>query len=319
MRNAFADEITRIGVEDPDVVLLSGDIGNRLFDDFKDRCPGRVINCGVAEANMMGMAAGMALNGLKPVVYTITPFTTTRCFEQIRVDVCYHEVAVSGTASMFLAPVLIVGTGAGLSYAQLGPTHHSVEDIAILRTLPGMSVLCPCDPLEVRAALRAAVKHSGPVYMRIGKKGEPAMHAQVPEFEIGRSMTMRAGTDVCLISTGNILPVVKECAGLLEQRGISARIQSFPTVKPLDSPALEQLFESYPVVAVVEEHGRIGGLGSSIAEWLVERGRSTAKLLSFGTGDEFMHVVGTQDYARGYFGLTAARIAADVASALQKH
>ena len=145
MRNAFADEITRLGTNDQRVVLLSGDIGNRLFDKFKEQSNGRFLNCSVAEANMMGMAAGMALCGLKPVVYTITPFTTTRCFEQIRVDVCYHE-----------APVIIVGTGAGLSYAQLGPTHHSVEDIAILRTLPGMTVLCPCDKFELRGALRAA-------------------------------------------------------------------------------------------------------------------------------------------------------------------
>src|SRR5262249_37748072 len=155
MRSAFADEVTKIAIEDERVVLLSGDIGNNLFDRFKVANNGRFFNCGVAEANMIGVAAGLALNGLRPIVYTITPFTTTRCLEQIRDDVCYHAV-----------PVIIVGTGAGLSYAELGPTHHSCEDIAILRSLPGMTVLCPCDSVEVRLMLRESLKQDGPIYMR---------------------------------------------------------------------------------------------------------------------------------------------------------
>jgi len=169
MRNAFADEITKLADEDKRVVLLSGDIGNRLFDPLKERAPDRFHNCGIAEANMMTVAAGMAICGLRPVAYTITPFITARCLEQIRVDVCYQRM-----------PVIIVGTGSGLSYASLNATHHSCEDIASLRVLPNMTVLCPGDPLEVRLALRAAVKHDGPVYIRIGKKGEPAIHKVRP-------------------------------------------------------------------------------------------------------------------------------------------
>src|SRR2546430_5284860 len=162
MRNAFATEITSLASEDERLVLLSGDIGNKLFDGYKEKFPERFFNCGVAEANMMGMAAGMALSGMRPITYTITPFTTTRCFEQIRVDVCYHNV-----------PVIIVGVGGGLSYASLGATHHSCEDIALLRMLPNMTVICPGDAIEVRGALRAALRHDGPVYIRLGKKGEP--------------------------------------------------------------------------------------------------------------------------------------------------
>src|SRR6185437_5126918 len=134
MRNAFADELTKLGRADPRVVMLSGDIGNRLFDKFKAACPDRFYNCGVAEANMMGVAAGMAMSGLKPVAYTITPFVTTRCLEQIRVDVCYHNV-----------PVTVVSVGAGMAYASLGPTHHACEDIALLRALPNMKIVCPAD------------------------------------------------------------------------------------------------------------------------------------------------------------------------------
>ena len=166
MRNAFADELTKLGNEDARVVMLSGDIGNRLFDKFKDKHPSRFFNCGVAEANMMGVAAGMAMNGLRPVAYTITPFVTTRCLEQIRTDVCYHE-----------APVTIVAVGAGLAYSGLGPTHHACEDISFLRSIPNMVVICPGDAFEVRAALRASMQQDRPVYIRMGKKGEPVVHS----------------------------------------------------------------------------------------------------------------------------------------------
>jgi transketolase len=197
MRNAFADEITQLAAVDKRVVLLSGDIGNKLFDNFKKIDKDRFYNCGVAEANMMGVAAGMALSGLRPIIYTITPFTTTRCFEQIRVDVCYHR-----------APVIIVGTGSGLSYAELGPTHHSLEDMAILRTLPGMCVLAPCDVFELRAALRVALQQDRPVYIRIGKKGEPNIHPEPPVFAIGKALTLRHGTDVILLGSGTVMSEV---------------------------------------------------------------------------------------------------------------
>jgi len=304
MRNAFADEVTKLGKEDPRLVLLSGDIGNKLFDGFKEHAEARFFNCGVAEANMMSVASGMALCGLRPIIYTITPFTTTRCLEQIRVDACYHK-----------APVIIVGTGAGLSYAELGPTHHSLEDMAILRTLPEMTVLAPCDQTELRLLLRAALELDGPAYMRIGKKGEPTIHATPPELRIGKAITVREGNDVCLISTGNIMPEVLKAAELLAAQGVSARVESFHTVKPLDETRLAEVFAAYSVVAVVEEHSRLGGLGGSIAEWRVRQGGARARMLSFGAADVFMHEVGSQEYARRKFGLTAENIAAQVRAA----
>lgn len=306
MRNAFADEITRIGAEDPRVVLLSGDIGNKLFDKFKAVAEPRFFNCGVAEANMMGVAAGMALSGLRPVIYTITPFTTTRCLEQIRVDACYHN-----------APVVIVGTGAGMSYAELGPTHHSCEDMGLLRLLPGMTVLAPCDATEVRLGLRAALAHDGPVYMRIGKKGEPEIHKTPPDFRIGRALTLRAGDHVAVVSTGNMIAPVLAAAAQLDAAGVSARVENFHTVKPLDRERLAELFARYPLVATVEEHSRLGGLGGSVAEWLAEQDGNAARLIVFGTDDTFMHEVGSQDYARRRFGLTAENIAATILGRLQ--
>ena len=302
MRNAFVDEILTLGQADPRLVVLSGDIGNKLFDKFKAAAPGRFLNCGIAEANMMGMAAGMALNGLRPVVYTITPFTTTRCFEQIRVDVCYHR-----------APVIIVGTGSGLSYAELGPTHHSCEDIAILRTLPDMVVLCPADVAEMRLGLRAALAQDRPVYMRIGKKGEPAVHPGFPDFALGKAITVRDGADLCLIGTGNMVATLVKAAELLAARGVSARVESFHTVKPLDGERLAELFGRYATVAVVEEHSVVGGLGGAVAEWLAGQGGAPARLLRFGVPDAFIHTVGSQDDMRRRFGLTPQAIADAVA------
>ena len=306
MRNAFADEVTKLGAEDRRVVLLSGDIGNKLFDKFKDNAEGRFFNCGVAEANMMGVAAGMALNGLRPVVYTITPFTTTRCFEQIRVDACYHG-----------APVIIVGTGSGLSYAELGPTHHSLEDLAILRTLPGMTVLAPCDEVELRALLRGALQLDGPAYMRIGKKGEPILHAKGTALRIGKAVTLREGSDLCLIGAGTILSEVMKAADLLARDGVRARVESFHTVKPLDGECLAELFGRYPLVAVAEEHGLMGGLGGSIAEWRARQDGRLARMLCFGATDSFLHEIGSQDYARRHYGIDGATIASRVRAALR--
>jgi transketolase len=306
MRNAFADELTKLGDEDPRVVMLSGDIGNRLFDKFKARHPARFFNCGVAEANMMGVAAGMGMNGLRPVAYTIAPFITTRCLEQIRTDVCYHE-----------APVTIVAVGAGLSYAGLGPTHHACEDISFLRSIPNMVVVCPGDAHEVRGALRAAMGQDRPVYIRMGKKGEPLVHpGPLQNFEIGKAITVADGTDVCLLSTGTMLPEAVEAAHRLQEKGISAKVVSFHTVKPLDQACLNDAFSRFRLVATIEEHSLIGGFGAAVAERLIDNGTRTAGLLRFGTPDAFFKKSGEQEYAREVLGLTGHQIADKILHAL---
>ncbi len=298
MRNAFAAELQALAEDGFPVVLLSGDIGNRLFDKFKAAFPERFYNCGVAEANMMGVAAGMAFCGLRPISYTIAPFTTTRCFEQIRVDVCYHDL-----------PVIIAGVGAGLSYAANGPTHESCEDIALLRALPNMTVVCPADPLEVRLALRAAMQHDGPVYLRLGKKGEPPLHKSTPNFQIGKALTVRRGTDLCLLATGNMVAVALEAALVLRKEGLSVRVVDFHTVKPLDEKVLKDAFSRFPLVATVEEHSVIGGLGGAVAEWLADHPGLPGRLLRIGTPDRFQHEAGGQGYLRQCFGLTPQGIA----------
>ena len=306
MRNAFADELTKLGNEDPRIVMLSGDIGNRLFDKFKDKHPARFFNCGVAEANMMGVAAGMAMNGLRPVAYTITPFVTTRCLEQIRTDVCYHE-----------APVTIVAVGAGLAYSGLGPTHHACEDISFLRSIPNMVVICPGDAMEVRGALRAAMQQDRPVYIRMGKKGEPVVHkGPIADFTIGQAITISDGTDVCLLSTGNMLPEAIEAAGKLKDEGISAEVVSFHTVKPLDEARLKTSFTRFRLVATLEEHSLIGGFGSAVSEWLIDTETQPKKFLRFGTPDAFFKKSGEQEYAREMLGLTGHQIADKIIHAL---
>ena len=306
MRNAFASEITKIAAEDDRVIQLTGDIGNRLFNDLKAVDPERFCNCGIAEANMIGVASGMAMSGLRPVVYTITPFTTTRCYEQIRVDVCYHNV-----------PVIIVGTGSGLSYAKLGPTHHSLEDLAIMRALPNMTVLAPCDATELRVLLRAAFNEDGPVYIRIGKKGEPEMYQDLPQLSIGEASVLKTGTDVAILSTGTIMSEALNASILLEKDSISAEAVSFHTVKPLDKAYLTAASKRFKVIATIEEHGCAGGFGSAVSEFFAGM-ENRPQILSFGTKDEFMHDIGSQEYARKKYGLTAENLATTIVDVLKR-
>ncbi len=297
MRNAFAQELTRLAARDDRVVLLMGDIGNRLFNEFRDRFPSRFFNCGVAEANMMSVAAGLAMAGLRPVVYTITPFVTARCLEQIRVDVCYHR-----------QPVVIVGVGAGLSYANLGPTHHSCDDIGFLRMLPHMQIVCAADAHETAAGLEAALQQNDPVYLRIGKKGEPLVHAERPKLIIGQGIPLQAGEQITILATGNMLPIAQEAASRLAASGLSTQLVSLHTVKPLDTALLRTCFEEKSLVVTVEEHSLIGGLGAAVAEWLADGPPQRARLLRIGTPDAFLHGAPSQTAARAAWGLDAESV-----------
>lgn len=304
MRNAFAGEITELAAKDERIVLLSGDIGNRLFDEYKHKFPDRFFNCGVAEANMVSMAAGMAMSGLCPVTYTIASFAITRCLEQIRIDLCYHNLHV-----------IVVGVGGGLSYAENGATHQSCEDIAFMRVLPNMKVLCPGDALEARLAIRASLKETGPIYIRLGKKGEPVIHAKPPDFHIGKAITVSQGANVCLIATGNVLSLAIEAVGKLEKKGISTQVVSMHTVKPLDVAFLSDVFSRFSLVATIEEHSVLGGLGGSIAEWLAGFSVKNSRLLTIGLQDRFLYEAGRQNHARKCFGLTTESIINQVAEA----
>jgi transketolase len=306
MRNAFAKAVAELGDTHPELVMLAGDIGNRLFDQFKEKHPSRFYNCGVAEANMTGVASGLAASGLHPITYTITPFNTARCFEQIRLDICYPNL-----------PVIVVGTGAGLSYAGLGATHHSMEDIAILRTLPNMHIVCPADPVEVRLAVKDALRLKRPTYIRIGKKGEPTIHKSDPDFEIGRGIVMRTGNDVAILGVGNMVTSALEAAEQLHRSGVSAQVISLHTIKPLDDALLSQLFSNQKLVVVLEEHGLIGGAGSAVLEWGNAKRVDLDKLLCVGGPDRFLSACGDQEEARVLLGLTPEKVTEKILCRLQ--
>lgn len=305
MRDAFAAAITAAAARDDRVVLLTADVGNRLFDTFRERFPDRFVNCGVAEANMVGVAAGLALDGLRPFAYSIAPFVVIRALEQIRIDVCSHA-----------APVTIVGTGAGLAYGALGPTHHACEDVAVLRCLPGMAVVCPADRAETTAAVAALVDRGGPAYLRLGKKGEPDVHAAPPALAIGRALLLREGADVCLLGCGTLTAATLAAADLLAAAGVTARVASLHTVKPLDDAFLAECFARFPLVVVAEEHGMIGGLGAAVSEWRTSRARPGGGLECIGTPDAFLHAAGSQAWLREHCGLSAGAIAARVLARL---
>ena len=307
MRNAFADEITVLAERDPRIVLLSGDIGNRLFNDFKDRYPNRFYNTGVAEADMIGIAAGLAVGGMRPVVYTIASFAIYRAYEQIRVDLCYPNL-----------PVVIVGVGSGLGYASNGPTHHSCEDIAVLRALPNMTVLAPADAWELRSLLDAALQLAGPTYMRIGKKGEPLVHETRPHLQIGQAIELRTGTDIVILAAGTLLPQALQVANQIESTGLKASVYSMHTIKPLDERLLEQLFGKFKLVVTMEEHSRIGGLGGAVAEWKADHFDANARLLRLGTPDQILHHSGEQEHAMEMSGLTVERMTSDIHQAFAK-
>lgn len=296
MRNAFADEVTQMAKEDPRVVLLSGDIGNRLFDKLRAQNPNQFINCGVAEQNMMGVAAGMGLSGLRPIVYTITPFTTVRCLEQIKIDVAYHA-----------SPVIIVGTGSGLSYASLGPTHHSLEDFAIFRAIPKLQILAPWDAPSLRACLRMALASGRPTYIRIGKKGESDLCGSRSVPPIGNGLRLNSGSQICILAAGTVAHEAKAAADLLKAQGIDAEVVLTHTVKPSPTALYDELLRKFECFVTVEEHARIGGFGEDFQGYLATQ-RLTKRLTCLGTRDAFMPVVGSQAFARAHFGIDAAAI-----------
>ncbi len=296
MRDAFAKEIKLLAEENDNVVLLSGDIGNRMFDGLKKSKPEQFINCGIAEANMMSMAAGMALSGMRPVIYTITPFTTVRCLEQIKIGVAYHQ-----------APVVIVGTGSGLSYSELGPTHHSLEDMAILRSIPNLNVLAPVDKIELVHQLREAIVSPIPTYIRIGKKGEPNLLPNTARSGIGKANIIKSGKKFLLLGVGPIIGEALNAAKLLKDNGIDLCVASMGGISPLDDKFLKKMIsENFINWITLEEHGIIGGLGSSIIEWLSDSNNlSRVSLKRLGVPKMFINKLGNQSYTRSQLGLDA--------------
>ena len=256
MRDAFVKELISIAAADKRIWLLTGDLGFKVLETFAEKFSDRFVNAGVAEQNMIGVAAGIAMAGNIPFVYSLGNFPVMRCLEQIRNDVCYHNL-----------PVRIVALGGGLTYGSLGYTHHSVEDLAVMTAMPGLKVIAPGDPFEASAATRALATLPGPAYLRLGRAGEAYVHHAPPEFSIGQAITVRDGTDCAIIATGAVLAVAAAAADLIANKGISVRLISMHTLSPLDLDAIHYAAATKTIVTV-EEHGP-GGLASVVAEVLV--------------------------------------------------
>ncbi len=263
MRNAYIKELYELAKEDVNVLGINADNGAIVYDDFRRDFPKQYMNYGIAEANMIAAAAGMASQGKIPFCYTIGAFLAYRALEFIRNDVCYQKQNVK-----------IVGIGSGCAYANLGPTHHTTEDVAILRTMPGLTIFSPASPLESQKATRAAYEWDGPVYLRLGRNGEPEIYEKDYDFVLGKGVTLRDGKDVTIIGTGGILLDALEAAEVLETQGISARVVNIHTIKPLDEEIIQKAAEETKTIVTVEEHSIYGGLGGAVAEVLVEYGKT---------------------------------------------
>lgn len=309
MRYAFSQTLFSEAKKNSSIVLLTGDLGYTVFEKFEKNFPNRFFNMGAAEANMIGAACGMALSGLTPFVYSIAPFATMRGFEQIRTDVCLHN-----------ANVKIVGSGAGLSYGHAGPTHHALEDIAILRSLPNMTIVCTSDPVTSTWITKEAVQHSGPVYIRLGKKGEPVIHSKKTKLEIGKGVILSEGSSLAIVATGNIVYTALQAAELLKKEGIHATVIDMHTIKPLDNKLIHTLAKKHRGIVTIEEHTILGGLGTAVAEAILEIPHSNLQFFEkIGVPDTFTLFAGSHEYLRDIYGLTPKKIASRITKLYEKH
>lgn len=263
MRTAYLDTLYDLARNDKRVYALISDNGAIVYDKYRRDLGEQYLNLGISEANMIGMAAGMASCGKIPFAYTIGAFLAYRAYEFIRNDVCLQNQNVK-----------IIGTGAGEVYSALGPTHHSTEDLGGLRSLPNLTIICPASPLEVKKVTRAAYGHVGPVYLRLGTNREPEIYEDDYELQIGKAVTLRGGKDVTLIGMGSILKDVLDVAERLKTEGIYARVINMHTIKPIDKGAIIDAIDETGKIVTVEDHNVIGGLGSAVAEVIGEYGKN---------------------------------------------
>lgn len=294
MRNHIISLIGKAAQARPDIVFLTGDLGFSVVEPLQAQLGEKFINAGISEANMMSMAASLSFCGLEPFVYSIAPFVTARCYEQVRNDICYHN-----------ARVHIIGIGAGFSYGTLGPSHHALEDATIMAALPSMTVFSPATLSELDRLFALSVGLSGPLYYRIGRENGPDL--PVPDFDLGRPVvTWRSGTGINLVTSGSLASEVFAAADQLEKEGVAVRLITVPVLSPFPSEALSQALCGAPTLVAFE--GYVGNpLESGVAMALAER--PTGKALRFlNAGREFAKDVGGTDYQRKKFGLCSDAI-----------
>lgn len=289
MRDAFSDTLVRLAKADPNVLLLTGDHGYALFDAFRKECPTQYINAGIAEQNMVGMAAGLARAGFKPFVYGLSAFIPVRVLEQIKLDIAHDNL-----------PVVLLGDGAGFVYSHLGTSHQSTEDIACTRAVPGLSIYSPADRFEVTACMELAYQEGGAVYLRMGKSDRGDVHTGPQQLTPGLLQPVRTApkADLSLIATGSMVSTAVEIASTLYPQ---AAVWSAPVIKPLNAEQVASICRQSKAVVVLEEHSVLGGLGAAISEVACEF--APTRVLRIGVQDRFSHYCGSYDYLLKEHGL----------------
>ena len=294
MRKASLNTIYRLAKEDKRVIFLGSDLGPGVLEDFKKDIPDRFLMEGIAEQHIIGMSAGLAMDGFVPYVNTIATFLTRRCFEQIAVDLCLHDL-----------PVKLIANGGGYVYAPLGPTHQAIEDIAILRSLPNMTIIVPCDAIEMEKVIEATLNWPHPVYVRLAKGGDEIISNKQTEMKIGKGVIFKEPGEGLFITTGVMTQLALDASNKLLEEGYPVGVLHLHTIKPLDHKILESILPSVKVVITVEEHSLIGGLGSSILEFCSDNLNSCVKKISrLGLPDKFSQHYGNQEALLDLVGLT---------------
>jgi len=296
MRNSFISALTGLAENDKDIVLLTGDLGFGVFEEFEASFPGQYFNVGIAEQNMMGLASGLSLEGKKVVVYSIGNFPSLRCLEQLRNDACYHD-----------ANITVVAMGGGFSYGSLGMSHHATEDLAILRALPNISVIAPCTANEAAEAISAMIKTGGVGYLRLDKTVAQDCDIASP-FVIGKSRRYKEGSDITLIAIGGILDEVNIAAIKLKKIGIEARVVGMHSIKPIDIDEIIDATKNTGGIVTVEEHNKDGGLGSAVSEVCMDFGVIPKKFLRIGLNNVYSSIVGSQQHLRSRYEMDSEAI-----------
>ncbi len=308
MRERCLKAVYELAKTDERIVFIGSDLGVGVLSEFKKEIPTRFFMEGVSEQNLVGVAAGMAMEGHVVYLNTIATFLTRRCFEQVAVDLCMHNLNVR-----------LIANGGGVVYAPLGPTHLAIEDIAICRALPNMTIVAPADEVEMVRFVKASVDYQGPIYIRVAKGHDPIVTTDTGPFVIGQAVPMREGNDALIATTGVGLQVSLAAADKLAAAGVKASILHFPTVKPLDTQALAEHARRVPAIVTVEEHTIVGGLGGAMAEYLAENDLLDGKRFKrFGIPDVFPAGYGDQNGMMKKYGISADNIAAGVQDLLAK-
>ena len=297
MRDTFVKTLIGLAKENPNIELITGDLGFGVLKPFFEQCPNQFTNAGIAEQNMTSVAAGMALEGKIVFTYSIGNFPTLRCLEQIRNDCAYHN-----------ANVKIVCVGGGFVYGSLGMSHQATEDLAILRALPDVVVMAPADLVEAEEATKAIASYPGTCYLRLGRGGEKRIHKSIDNFQIGKAIKVKDGEKIAIFSTGAIFEEVNLAYDILKEKGYNPAVYTFPTVKPIDKEVIEKSAKAFDLIVTCEEHNIVGGFGSAVAEVLAEMNDRKAVLLRVGLNDMYASIVGNQSYLRDQYGLSAKKI-----------